>query len=192
MILALISSTLDQLPEPEVSLLSEQSILTPLSLRAFPRVEDIRARQLGKYPGRTSFTVPSLRELLVHYCRVHPDGLDLQQQLEDLPDKRLVLALQKNVPFYLQYNEDAVVQTTERAQRRAAKPKPRVMFLSSATLVIVPANLLNQWTSEMNKHCKDSLRRLIVRDSSPLPSAMVLASSYDVSSRLLLQTRLII
>jgi hypothetical protein len=62
------------------------------------------------------------------------------------------------------------------------------MYLTSATLVVVPPNLLAQWNSEILKHClgpeesEDALRFLIVNPKEELPAARLLASNYDVSA----------
>ncbi|TCD68451.1 hypothetical protein EIP91_010737 [Steccherinum ochraceum] len=180
MVLALVLSTLDQLPEPEESLISEQPVLTPLSLRAFSRPEDANARKLGKARSTPLGPIPSLREYLVHYCRTHPDGVNLHDWEDSFPDRTLAKALEKNVPFYLRYDERSIIRTSSRADRRQWVLKPRITFLTSATLVIVPPNLLLQWTNEIHKHCDSTLRVLVVRDNSPLPSATKLATLYDL------------
>ncbi|KAH8099642.1 hypothetical protein BXZ70DRAFT_942710 [Cristinia sonorae] len=181
MTLALVLSTLDQLPEAKASLKGDQSVLTPLSVRAFRRSEDVNARTEGVGRAHRSQPIPSLREHLVHYCRVNPDGLNLRQAMdsESLLNKTLVDALEHNVPFCLHYDEDPVPYPTGRSVRRKAIP-PRLTYLSSATLIIVPPNLLYQWKGEIDKHCEDWLRVLVVRDNKALTSSKILATKYDV------------
>ncbi|KAG6376419.1 hypothetical protein JVT61DRAFT_2406 [Boletus reticuloceps] len=54
------------------------------------------------------------------------------------------------------------------------------MYPSTATLVIVPLALLDQWKTEIDKHCYDNVRYLIVRRSMDLPDARKLASDYEL------------
>ena len=58
------------------------------------------------------------------------------------------------------------------------------MYLTTATLAIVPDNLQRQWANEILKHCTDFLRVLDVGDKDELPDAPVLAADYDVSRRI--------
>lgn len=179
MILALITSTLNQLAQPEESLHTKPAVLTPLSMRAFHRAEDIYARQLSKTQQSSESRIPSLRELLIHYCCVNLGRQDLQRCQDMIPNKKLAHILKKNIPFYLQYNEDDVAQSKHHLRQQYVV-KPWAVFLTSATLVVVPSNLLNQWWHEILKHCEDSLQVCIIQDNSPLPPAMELATSYDV------------
>ena len=56
-----------------------------------------------------------------------------------------------------------------------------MVYLTAATLVVVPDNLQMQWASEILKHCTDLLRVLVVKNKEELPDAPVLATDYDVS-----------
>ena len=180
MTLALILATLDQLPEPEESILSEQCVLTPVSVRSFPRPEDAQARQLSKHCSNPTSRIPSLREYLVHYIRLHPDTVNHRQCQDDLLNDNLKEAIELNVPFYLRYNGDFVIHPLGRPQRLRPADRPHAMFLTSATLIVVPASLLLQWTAEINKHCDETLRVLVLWKDTNLPSAMELATEYDV------------
>jgi hypothetical protein len=86
-----------------------------------------------------------------------------------------------NAPFY---HYDASVETMDdsRPKRRRSKLPPRVMFISSATLIVVPNTLMGQWNSEVNKHCSELIRVLSLRRTTPMPPAQELASNYDVSA----------
>jgi hypothetical protein len=84
-----------------------------------------------------------------------------------------------NVPFYHHYPEDPPAGTFS-SRRKLTSIGPRVVYLTSATLVIVPPNLLGQWDQEIHKHCSYPLRVLILRSNTPMPAAAVLAGSYDV------------
>lgn len=191
MVLALVLSTIDQLPEPEESVLDPRPVMTPLSFKSFPFPPHSSARE--RFPRRAGSSsrkrenldqgtnsIPSLRELLLHYFRVQPDNLDLRSHQGVFESLQLSKALRNNVPFYLHY--DIEPPTTLKPSRKQVEQRPKVMYLSSASLIVVPLNLLHQWESEIYKHCLDeSLNVFVPRDSSELPHPARLASRYDVS-----------
>lgn len=184
MILGLVLATLDQLPTPEESILDPRPVLTPLSLRHFPSVtyEDARAK-FGQGPRRRLLPkpenprVPPLTELLLDFCRLNPAATQTRKNRSVLKARNMWKAYKANAPFYHHYEEEPFEDA-----RTSRKPKdgkgPRTMYLSAATLVLVPPNLMNQWANEMNKHCKSGLRRYIATEEK-LPPARQLAS-YDV------------
>jgi hypothetical protein len=55
------------------------------------------------------------------------------------------------------------------------------MYLSTATLVVVPKHLVVQWQGEIMKHCKDEAVR-VLRVGREWPDVRTLASEYDVSA----------
>jgi hypothetical protein len=186
MMLALILATLDQIPSPEEAVYDPRPVLTPLSYLHFPTIEPVAARRRIAQGGnarrvdRDSPTrIPSLIEFMLHYCRTHPNGLNLRDHQESLEQRRLWKPLMRNSPFYHHYN--SLNQEVTRSNRRQTNPGPKVMYLSSATLVIVPMNLFNQWKNEIMKHCDDTLRVLEARTGVALPPAYRLATKYDVS-----------
>jgi hypothetical protein len=190
MTLALILATLDQISAPEESILDTRSVMTPLSFNYFPskeyRIARNRASRSGKGKGKTREITksgfPSLLETMIHYVRAYPDGLDLQAREEELRDLHLWTPISLNTPFYYHYDID--IPTQDRSRRKVPEKAPRVMYLTSATIIIVPANLLGQWESEINKHCESQLmlRVLVIQKDIVLPNAKVLATDYDVSS----------
>ncbi|OBZ69321.1 hypothetical protein A0H81_10948 [Grifola frondosa] len=190
MMLALILATLDQLPAPEESFIDERPVMTPLSFRHFRTGASLAAehqlargrrkskREKDRESYRVSADFPSLVEIILHYCRTMPDGLDLRGYQERLEQRNLWSPLMANVPYYLHYKE---VPNDRRSQRHQEHPGPKTMYLSAATLVVVPDNLLTQWTNEINKHCLDVLRVLVLNDAKQeLMDAPVLASSFDI------------
>jgi hypothetical protein len=185
MILALILATLDQLPEPEESPLDPRPILTPLAFRHFPCGEFATARTRtlhgkSEVPVSKLPTVPSLVELLLHKIRVSPRIRDIRSR-DELKSTGLWDPLSENTPFYLHFNIDHDADSG-RSKRRKVDLGPRVMYLSTATLVIVPGHLKRQWSSEIGKHCQpDALEVLDIKPKMELPAAHELAR-YDVSN----------
>ncbi|TFK30303.1 hypothetical protein FA15DRAFT_663708 [Coprinopsis marcescibilis] len=190
MIIALILATLHQLPSPEESLLDDRPILTPLSFRHFPSSECVLARKrLGHNAEPTGDRVPSLVEMLLHRIRTAPDNnvpnLNIpagerrslrlsssEEHFEKLPFSDLCNA---NVPFYFHH-----LGEPERTKRGNNATGPKRMYLSAATLVVVPANLLSQWDREIIKHAELPLRTLIARTKTEMPPVRELATNYDV------------
>lgn len=196
MILGLILSTLNQLPPPPDTIAEPPLILTPLALKYFPSSPYTSARRTihreKPRPTESSSRVPSLVELMLHYARTTPisdipnphtgKGRKQYEKHMELESKfemtSLNELLQQNVPFYPHSPEEI---DDSRTFRRSRNPiGPRLMYLSAATLVVVPPNLLSQWHREINKHCERPLRVFILRSGTKMPSARVLASDYDV------------
>ncbi|OCH92096.1 hypothetical protein OBBRIDRAFT_475629 [Obba rivulosa] len=192
MTLALILSTLDQLPCPEESIWDTRPVLTPLSLHhfSFSETNSIRKR-LGRnhkrvsdnpqsdVNGRDSKHVPTLIELVLHYCRVNPGSIKFRSpEIQgDLEARSLWDPLMSNTPFCYHF---PVMEGSPRSPRRQIKAVPKKMYLSGATLVVVPSSLVRQWETEIGKHCDEALRVLVVRSKTQLPSVSTLASLYDI------------
>lgn len=185
MILALILATIDRLPNPEESILDPRPILTPLALQYFPFPPFRDARhKFGQSSGKQQTTgptnrIPSLTEILLHRARTHPTLSSVQNVSANFPLEHLQQAYQNNTPFYHHYDHESL--EVHRASRKSRQKSPRVMYLTSATLVIVPATLHHQWSNEINKHCDHTLKYLVVEENGSLPPAQVLAGRFDVS-----------
>ncbi|KZT69833.1 hypothetical protein DAEQUDRAFT_726146 [Daedalea quercina L-15889] len=187
MTLGLILATLSQLPSPAESILDPRPVLTPLSFRHFPTADEAQARARllqGNTAKRRkqaaqaeSPIIPSLVEHLLHYCAVHPGAVDLRRHQETLEQYGLWKPLIRNSPFYHHY--EIAIPEVSRSKRKENNPGPRVMYLSSGTIVLVPDNLFHQWKSEIMKHCHDVLCVLEVTNRK-LPPAAELASKYDI------------
>lgn len=198
MILALILATIHQLSTPEPSITDDRPVLTPISLRHFPSSECASARSKAFFRcdkhvcSIKGARVPSLVELLLHRKRTAPDdrihdtstylGAVREEKrqhwatrVEEIPQAQL---LKLNNPFYYHYPE--IPLGVERSPRTRAGVGPRMVYITSATLIIVPSNLLSQWDREIYKHCEYPLRVLIMRSGSQMPDASLLASDYDV------------
>lgn len=185
MILALILSTLNQLPKPEEAADDIRPVMTPLAFRHFPEPECMTARAVLHRRELESNAreeqIPSLVELLMHKIGVSPQISTLRDLQDTLIIRRLWHPLAANIPFYLHYQSRDF--DPSRPKRNDVEPGPRVMYISRATLVIVPLHLLSQWCDEVMKHCHDlALSYLTVRGSEKLPRAQILASEYDVGN----------
>lgn len=184
MILALVLATVDHLPAPEESILDPRPVLTPLALRYFPSNAFSEARQRltqGRDKRKDDISpsrIPSLVETLLHYSRVRPDTLSIRHSPDNFPLKHLWRAYRRNAPFYQHYEEEPF--EVLRTSRKKKDGGPKDMYLTSATLIVVPPNLLNQWSSEINKHCDDTLAVYMATERSALPSARRLATAFDV------------
>jgi hypothetical protein len=194
MMIGLIMVTRNQISLPEQSIIDERMVLTPLAFRYFPSRDFALARKRF-YRGQTQLNyqksetrVPSLVELLLHQLRVSPhddipDGnqlvrmIERQDRIQNLP---LGEALRTNTPFYHHFLGEP--HNLERTKRSDVALGPRIMYLTSATLVVVPPNLLSQWDREITKHCAIPLRVLILRSKTPFPSVGNLATDFDVGT----------
>lgn len=193
MMLSLIVATRKQISSPEPSIVHDRPVMTPLAFRHFPGSEFASARK-RMFAGRNQNTeerrVPSLVELLLHCARTNPycdidqahsnryhRNLEKEEEVNTLPLGKM---LGENVPFYHHYLGEP--SNRERAQRNKLDQRPKVIYLTSATLVVVPPNLISQWDREITKHCELSLRVLILRTKTVTPTARKLATNYDVNA----------
>jgi len=195
MMLSLIVATRNQISSPEPSIVDDRPVMTPLAFRHFPSAEFAIARRGFLEVPHPAPRVPSLVELLIHHSRVSPNidipnnlssrrysrNIDSEDQIQALPLSNMLHA---NLPFYLHNLGDP--SNRERTQRRRRELGPRVMYLTSATLIVVPANLLSQWDREVTKHCAVPLRVLILRAKTPMPTVRSLATDYDVNPHIFL------
>lgn len=143
-----------------------------------------------------SHRVPTFREILLHQLCTSPDsniadrtseaGIAKDERRQSLSETFDQLPMydiwrKANNPFYYHFQDVCLLRTSDRGRNN---PGPRVMYLSTATLIVVPPNLISQWDRELHKHCEESPRTLIVRSKTVLPSAKELAA-YDVRVPLL-------
>jgi hypothetical protein len=189
MIITLILATLNDLPTPETFMhhLHPPTVMTPLAFRHFPsdfeaeRTRVLTGNNKAQFPQGSR--IPSLVELLWHHLRVPKSGFQpviLQQYQDELEDRKLYDPLMANTPFY--HHEDENIIIYDRPKRNRSELGPRVLFLTSATLIVVPTSLQGQWYSEIQKHCDEkSIRVLKITAKTVIPPAHALASNFDVS-----------
>lgn len=142
--------------------------MTPLSFRHFPSEYFATSRE--KFSDGDS-RVPSLVELMLHRSRTTPycnipntyRSTKLLESKENVSRLPLGELLGENAPFYIP---------------PASQGRP--MYLTSATLVVVPANLLSQWKDNILKHCSTPLRVLLLTTEIKVPSVKILATYFDV------------
>ncbi|KAG1855044.1 hypothetical protein C8R48DRAFT_720376 [Suillus tomentosus] len=184
MVLGLILATINQLSQPEESLLDYRPVMSPLAYRTFPADEYHNARRRAGMHRSLALDVtrvPSLVEILLHRIRTWGDEVDTRSHEEQLEASNLWQLLQANTPFYHHYTVKSPMHGlgSSRTRRRVSE-YPRLMHLTTATLVVVPVNLLGQWDREILKHCHSTLRYLVVQQTTKIPSAKALASDYDL------------
>ena len=192
MILTLVVATIREISSPQESLHDDRPIMTPIAFRHFPSTFEMARKRLraGRRSAPTqSGEFPALVELLLHHSRTSPciyvpdpntsRGAILHQKRQELEKQFELTQLAKihraNTPFYLHYESG---EEDIRASRKSSNG-PRLIYLTNATLIVVPVNLLSQWDREIIKHC-DTLRVFIFRAGTLTPSAKSLASDYDV------------
>ncbi|KAJ6490765.1 P-loop containing nucleoside triphosphate hydrolase protein [Mycena vitilis] len=196
MILGLILSTINQISEPEPSILDRRPVLTPLAFRHFPSEEFANARaRFNSLRGKRKADgrVPTLIEILLHKLTTNPVAFvsehkstrydTLKEDVENL--EQYLQPRKDNLPFYLDYQSEPVDNERTNKRGRGARGGPKMLYLTSATLVIVPPNLLLQWTQECYHHCDDSLRICVLEGGNegprvPIPPARTMASEYDI------------
>lgn len=104
-----------------------------------------------------------------HACR--PDLLDT------LPSQVQAILGRESAPFILLWPPLPL-----RVSRVNHNRSPLRVYLTSATLVLVPPTLLMHWLDEMEKHCEpQTLRVLCITDiHTEIPAASQLSQDYDV------------
>lgn len=119
-------------------------------------------------------------ELMVHQLRLRPNTLQLHDWEDNLKEHHFhpLEALRRNVPFYL--HTDLPCDMGWYTSRGGTPFASKVMYLTTAMLVVMPDNLQQQWANEILKHCTDFLWVLDVGDKDELPDAPMLATDYNV------------
>ncbi|EOA90972.1 uncharacterized protein SETTUDRAFT_175034 [Exserohilum turcica Et28A] len=82
-------------------------------------------------------------------------------------------ALDRNMPFY------EIPPELPRMNRNTKMPMPRQLVISSATIIVVPRNLLHQWQSEIRKHVICGGLKVLVVDTVPKRGSKAKSTMYD-------------
>lgn len=175
-VLSLILATRGQFSVPSSSTQNSET-QTTLSMRQFPSstARDLRER----FGIPESVGLPSLVEVLLHFMASQQLPVKSRRKTQTaFFSSTLAPAFDRLAPFYFQ--QDVIEET---GRRSLSQTRPiRQLFLSRATLVVVPASLYEQWKGEIYKFFwDDTLQVLFVNDTNgKLPNAAQLAK-YDVS-----------
>jgi hypothetical protein len=146
MILGLILCTLNQLSEPEPSILDPRPVLTPLAFHHFPSGQFATARSLffRKSSKADVHQVPTLVELLLHKMATNPVAFVPESRTqryailsEDVDNLDQYIGPRKdNLPFYLDYQDEPIDNERKNKRARPVRGGPRLLYLTSATLVV--------------------------------------------------------
>jgi hypothetical protein len=97
-------------------------------------------------------------ELLQNYSDLKYDIT----QYEDLKQNKNDLV---HLPFYYATELDSLSRRESRSSRTAGGKR---MYLSNATLVVVPSILMPQWKEEISKHLEDTLEIVVLQDKKEM------------------------
>jgi SNF2 family DNA or RNA helicase len=87
--------------------------------------------------------------------------LEWKEQDENTDTTIFKEALNRNIAFY------EIPPDLPRMNRNTRIPPPRQLVTSSATIIVVPRNLLHQWQSEIQKHVFQGALKVLVVDTAP-------------------------
>jgi hypothetical protein len=190
--LALIVGTKHQISTPGVAIQDENDPMresgmgaacTELAERYFP----FGPFREGKSVPSDAKTVPSLAELVIHLVRASPHSIPFKNWRDKLPP-HLWQPLIYSIPYFRlahPLSSTSAPRSPRRIRRTASENDLRKgmrMLLTSGTLIVVPASLVNQWRGEINKHIEPGVLEVYVHDGKgkkSLPSAAELAE-FDV------------
>ncbi|KAG0213952.1 hypothetical protein BGX28_003130 [Mortierella sp. GBA30] len=103
--------------------------------------------------------IPSLRDLAAASVKMH--GVEYRRFHDYINPTTMELLEDASVYYYV--DDNAGRNRASRSKQSSTTDQSPEVYLSSATLVIVPANLIAQWSNEVNKHTEDfALRMLII------------------------------
>jgi SNF2 family DNA or RNA helicase len=177
-LLALIMATRDRLALPDGR--EDGNIMVTSLTARYSQTQ--HHRELRKqYSISEPDKIPTLVENLLHFLACHPDSVtNAPYRIRELFESSSLAQLSSRLPpFYFDHGSNS---RAERKGEKNVKP-PAKLYLTRASLVVVPASLYEQWKGEIYKFCRDgALKVLFAKDIDfRLPRAVELAS-YDVSS----------
>lgn len=125
-------------------------------------------------------TLPSLTALCIKQVRSTAYPIPWWEEPVLQRHTSLMSRVQTSAPYFTKITQ----QTNRHAtlSRSTGGDDVRTdVFLSYATLVVVPSTLLGHWLEEIRKHVHpDSLRVLVIDRANQIPSAMRLANEWDL------------
>ena len=119
--------------------------------------------------------IPTLRTLLIHLIRSRAVAYANSPALEG---SGLFDELSQNAPFYHLYPSPAQLERSREGRKGTFVPVK--ILVSTASLVVVPTDLVRQWKGELEEHIeRDRLNVLVLRTTKDtFPEPQVLAT-YD-------------
>ncbi|KAG0029179.1 hypothetical protein BGZ81_004041 [Podila clonocystis] len=113
--------------------------------------------------------IPTLKDLAAASIKIH--GIEFRRFEEHISASAFELL--EEFPVFYHHTNDIQIRNS-----RVKSINPIEIYLSNATLVIVPANLVDQWCNEINKHTRDFALKLLVLTSNDksIPEPKILAS----------------
>ncbi|GAA5825761.1 hypothetical protein JCM11251_000361 [Rhodosporidiobolus azoricus] len=125
-----------------------------------------------------SYPLPSLRSLMVHHIKTSTAAIRYPVDDSMLQTNGLLDLLQKNPPFYRTFPSPAQLDSREGRKGRYQRGD---VVVAATTLVVVPTDLVRQWTDEVNKHAPGALRTLVLRTKKDkFPTSAAELASYDL------------
>jgi hypothetical protein len=88
-------------------------------------------------------------------------ALESEEEYSGIDLSSLKSALKRNITHY------EIPPDTPRMNRTTRIPEPRQLVMCSATIIVVPRNLLHQWQSEIRKHVVKGGLKVLVVDTIP-------------------------
>ncbi|KAG0046421.1 hypothetical protein BGZ83_008416 [Gryganskiella cystojenkinii] len=131
----------------------------------------------SSFPARRG--VPTLYEQALVATRIA--GRPYARKKDQLGIYSLALLDDMHVYYFPVDNRTSSTTTALPRRRRTNKNEKAKVYLSKSTLVIVPPNLMDQWTSEIYKHTisEENALNFLVIDAQPIPDPLELMK-YDL------------
>lgn len=168
MTLSLILATRQQRTSPDPSK-AHSRICTERRQQSWPNLADPDEPRRG---GRNHKGVPPLanlamnRHLETRSARISHDGY---MDAHPLLRPNFLENFANDAPFYLEYTGNAERGCARTSVKGETRDQETIkIYLSTASLVIVPRLLLKQWEAEIKKHFKqDALKYIVVGENLP-------------------------
>ncbi|KAF9956181.1 hypothetical protein BGZ72_002962 [Mortierella alpina] len=106
--------------------------------------------------------IPSLRDLAATSVKLN--GIEYRRAHDFISPTTMTML--EDISVYYYEEETGVRKRTSRSKQGITEDPPEI-YLSSATLVIVPSNLTDQWLNEINKHTEDFALKTLEISSDP-------------------------